>query len=139
MYSRSRRLHNQLSRARSALNRPRLTLEEGALQAEAKHLIEPVDPAVRHAYGLIVQQTYAVAGPPGTGISHYTITLVPDGLGETVQLVVVTRDLARYTLAVDAEGNRRRTFDVTYHPSKRPDGLYCQWLDQLEERATDSR
>jgi hypothetical protein len=127
MYSRSRRLHNQMSRARAALNRP-------SLIADADRPSFPDDPDERHAYGLVVHQTYAIAGPPGTGISHYSITFAPAGLGETVQLVVLTRNEAIARMTVEAEGDPTMRFDVTYHVSQRPDGSYCKLLDALEKR-----
>ena len=111
MYRRSRSLRSSMSSARAALNRPWLTDERSAL-------------------GLVVVQTLAVDGPPGTGISHWEIHLAPDA--EARPLVLLTRDEPIYRLALAAEGTDAR-FVVRYHASKRPDGSFCSRLDTLEE------
>ena len=108
MYTRNRRVHNQLTRA--------------------SH------PDVRHAGDLSVEQTYVVDGPKGTGILHYEIIFVPDGRRSAPRLTVLTRNAALYQQALDAEGNASIRFEVTYHASQRPDGTPCRVVDGLEMR-----
>jgi hypothetical protein len=80
---------------------------------------------------LLIVHTLVIAGPPGTGISHWEIHFAPDAAAP--RLIILTRNEALYTRALAAEGSPAR-FDLTYHPSKRPDGSYCSLLDTLEER-----
>src|SRR5262245_3223604 len=79
---------------------------------------------------LLVLETLAVQGPPGTGISHWELWFAPDDEPDARVLVVLTRDEADYQKALDAEGTPQR-FDLTFHLSQRPDGSICRRLDTL--------
>lgn len=119
MYRRSRSLRSQMSSSRAALNRPWLNEGEG------------LDPKRHHGGGgLLVVQTLAVEGPKGTGISHWEIHLAADA--DARPLVLLTRDEPTYKRALAAEGTNLR-FQITYHPSQRPDGSWCSRIDALEE------
>lgn len=124
MFSRSRRLQHAMSRSRRALNRPWLHVDT---------TIDPESRAPKTATDLLIVQTYAVDGPPGTGHSHYELHFAPDDRPDAPTLEILTRNQDLYRVAAEAEGQPRR-FDVTWHPSKRADGSMCRLLDVLENR-----
>jgi hypothetical protein len=126
MSRRARSLHAQMSRSRAALNRPQLeTTADAPLPEEGS--------GSRLSRDLLIVQTYVVDGPVGTGISHYEIQFAPWDGDDAPRLKTLTRDFPHYRLALEAEGSSRR-FDITWHPSQRPNGDRCRRLDALIER-----
>jgi hypothetical protein len=86
----------------------------------------------KRAANLLVVQTYLVDGPRGTGISHYELHFAPDDAPDAKRLVILTRESGYYMCAYGAEGTPRR-FDITWHPSVRPNGMPCAVLDSMTD------
>jgi hypothetical protein len=86
---------------------------------------------------VLVLDTYYVPGPlPGDERgAHYQIIVAPDGTREAPRVVMLTRDRELYARALAAEGRADRRFDCRWRVTRRADGTYCRWLDELREVA----
>ena len=106
----------QMRQARAALNRPNLPPEVQT------GLLGPV----------LVVQTAAVGGPPGTGISHYAIYVAAAAALNAPRTELLTRNVDLFEQAVDLE-SRQILVACAWHRSRRPNGVYCQVLDNFQE------
>jgi hypothetical protein len=76
---------------------------------------------------LVVDTKYVCARRPGAPAPYYEIHLAPDTGGDAKRFVLVTRDDALYSAALDAEDTGERV-EAEWAPAQRADGRVVHQL-----------